>query len=363
MPKKKGGKKKGDGGGGKEKGLPPSDFTQNRQQALEALLSYRINGKQQIIEVYSEEAEEYKDKNYQQKHKNYVINRERRRNLDLLVKEALEFEKKLSESETVGREDVEKSMLKKVEWARIAADEIIKLEQAIDEEEAKLEIAWKELNKLRKYKNEIQHEKNQYIEQMKDTMKSWKDTEEQLKVQLDEDIRTAKRRVDQKLTVLMEVQKEKISERLLYAMDDDAKGEITDNVWLKQELSRLEEHTHKLQKEVDEAEQRNLEVMHGIYATHKQELTAVKKLISIPAQHTVSICTGSGTLTPIRSSSKIPDRQLDIGMLSIEGSHLPLKAIPDSFHLPPIEEQHTHYLPQYKWPVTGKMLKTISVTS
>ena len=90
--KKKGGKKAKGNGGGDTGGLPPPpDFSQNRQGALETMLAfrfshppknvksvdfdqvcsllYRIKGKSEVIDLYSEEAEDFKDRNYQQKYR------------------------------------------------------------------------------------------------------------------------------------------------------------------------------------------------------------------------------------------------------------------------------------------------------
>lgn len=78
--------------------------------------------------------------------------------------------------------------------------------------------------------------------------------------ELAEELEVSKARVDQKLSLLAEMQKEKVSEvnliqriiimmthelyqRLLLTMDDDAKGEISDNTWLKQQVLT---HTHTL---------------------------------------------------------------------------------------------------------------------
>lgn len=73
-------------------------------------------------------------------------------NLDTLVKEAKEFEQKLSQSETVGREDVEKAMLDKLEFMRRAKADIVSLEAAIEGIDKDLEQVFIELSKLRKYK-------------------------------------------------------------------------------------------------------------------------------------------------------------------------------------------------------------------
>lgn len=85
MPKKK--KKDKGGGKGDAKLPPPPKFDETRQGALEALLSFkwvlpqtlsdyyhciylcRISDKERVISYYSDEADGYKDRNYQQQEK------------------------------------------------------------------------------------------------------------------------------------------------------------------------------------------------------------------------------------------------------------------------------------------------------
>lgn len=83
---------------------------------------------------------------------NYTTKQERLYHLNTLVQEAIEFEKKLSEAETVGREEVEKAMLEKLNWSRMANDELRKLKETIKREDEKLREAYEELEKLLKYK-------------------------------------------------------------------------------------------------------------------------------------------------------------------------------------------------------------------
>ena len=87
MGKKKKGKGKAKEGGGGGDGLPPPpEFSENREGAIEAmlnfqsvkitesmhwhivsiLLSYRIKGTEESIDMITEETDEYKDKNWQQ---------------------------------------------------------------------------------------------------------------------------------------------------------------------------------------------------------------------------------------------------------------------------------------------------------
>lgn len=94
---------------------------------------------------------------------NYTTKQERIHHLNTLVQEAIEFEKKLSEAETVGREEVEKAMLEKLNWSRMANDELRKLKETIKKEDEKLREAYEELEKLLKYKVTHSIVKHAYI--------------------------------------------------------------------------------------------------------------------------------------------------------------------------------------------------------
>ena len=72
--------------------------------------------------------------------------------LNKLIQEALEFEKKLNESETVGREDVEQAMLIKLDCGKLAMDDILTLEAAICEQDTQLLKAYEQLSRLKRYK-------------------------------------------------------------------------------------------------------------------------------------------------------------------------------------------------------------------
>ncbi|XP_003386279.1 PREDICTED: structural maintenance of chromosomes protein 1A-like [Amphimedon queenslandica] len=361
--KKKGGKKGGKGkGGGGDGGLPPPpDFSDSRQSALEALYAYRITGKKDVIDIFAEEAESMKDRNYQQKQKNYSINQEKGRHLETLIEEAKEFEKKISQSETVGREDVEKAMLDKLDMVRKARQDIANLVTAIDEEDKKLDYAYKELSRLRDYKDRVQHERKNYIASMKEAMVSWKKAEKNIEEELTKELEVSKARVDQRLSLLAEMQKEKVSERLLLTMDSSAIGEISDNSWLKQQISFLQDMEKKLQSDVDNLERRNLEVMGRIYHTQHIELETAQKLFSIPGNHSTLIdSSSSDALSRNPSTNKLFSRQLDLGLLSVEGNTFNLRPVPEHIRLPPILEQRNQSVPAQTWPVTGKMLKAIT---
>ena len=83
---------------------------------------------------------------------NYTTKQEKLHHLNTLVQEAIEFEKKLNEAEMVGREEVEKAMLEKLNWSRQANDELRKINETIMKEDEKLREAYEELKKLLKYK-------------------------------------------------------------------------------------------------------------------------------------------------------------------------------------------------------------------
>lgn len=87
-------------------------------------------------------------------------------------------------------------MLDKLDIVRQARQSIADLETAIEEEDKKLQDAYKELTRLRDYKvlhvnckfpaifsttqDKVQHERKNYIAGMKETMTSWKKFEEDI---------------------------------------------------------------------------------------------------------------------------------------------------------------------------------------
>ena len=60
------------------------------------------------------------------------------------------------------------------------------------------------------------------------------------------------------------------------------------NDYLLQILS-LKRSENKLQKEVNEMEHRNLELMEVMYSLHRQELESSQRLFRIPGQHSTPI--------------------------------------------------------------------------
>ena len=55
-------------------------------------------------------------------------------------------------------------------------------------------------------------------------------------------------------------------------------------------------------------------------------------------------------------------QQAETKLLAVQGSKAPFSFPPDTFHLPPIEEQrisHTALPPRTNWPVSYSMLKSV----
>lgn len=55
-------------------------------------------------------------------------------------------------------------------------------------------------------------------------------------------------------------------------------------------------------------------------------------------------------------------RQVEMKLLTVQGSKAPFNFPPDTFHLPPIEEQrsaHTALPPRTNWPISYSMLKSV----
>ena len=55
-------------------------------------------------------------------------------------------------------------------------------------------------------------------------------------------------------------------------------------------------------------------------------------------------------------------QQVEMKLLAVQGSKAPFNFPPDTFHLPPIEEQrsaHTALPPRTNWPISYSMLKSV----
>ena len=60
---------------------------------------------------------------------------------------------------------------------------------------------------------------------------------------------------------------------------------------------------------------------------------------------------------------QVSSRQIDLGLLAVEGSRAKVKHPQDPAHLPPIDRQrgiHAQVLDKVDWPITTHMLKLIT---
>ncbi|CAI8013838.1 Coiled-coil domain-containing protein 83 [Geodia barretti] len=406
MGKKKGGK------GKKEKsedGLPPPpDLDSQKEGAREALLTFRIQGKEDSILTYEEEAENFKDRNYRQKEKNYDLRTVQTGYRKAMLQQALEYESQEAEKQEVTAEAVEEAMLERLQLARDMETALEDLEDTIVAVGQKLEVERRELDKWLEYKEEAVHTEETRTQEMKQQMKEMRDKEIQMEKQIgfrphhlsyyllakwilcsashtfshsEQESRMGEARleIEAKWQKRMEREKDRVSEKLLDSMDKEGRAEMVDNGWLKREIVAVGEMVTELKREVEYLEQRNLQLLEEMQREQLQQLEISIGLLRASTGHTrisSSHAVGDSGASPslpslvdvsknTTTSSGTAGRlgQVERQTLHIRGGVAPLALPPDSTHLPPLAQQrscHSALPPRGTWPVTADMLDSIT---
>ncbi|CAI8040836.1 Coiled-coil domain-containing protein 83 [Geodia barretti] len=377
MGKKKGGK------GKKEKsedGLPPPpDLDSQKEGAREALLTFRIQGKEDSILTYEEEAENFKDRNYRQKEKNYDLRTVQTGYRKAMLQQALEYESQEAEKQEVTAEAVEEAMLERLQLARDMETALEDLEDTIVAVGQKLEVERRELDKWLEYKEETVHTEETRTQEMKQQMKEMRDKEIQMESEQESRMGEARLEIEAKWQKRMEREKDRVSEKLLDSMDKEGRAEMVDNGWLKREIVAVGEMVTELKREVGYLEQRNLQLLEEMQRKQLQELEISIGLLRASTGHTrisSSHAMGDSGASPslpslvdvsknTTTSSGTAGRlgQVERQTLHIRGCVAPLALPPDSTHLPPLAQQrscHSALPPRGTWPVTADMLDSIT---
>ncbi|CAI8013839.1 Coiled-coil domain-containing protein 83 [Geodia barretti] len=377
MGKKKGGK------GKKEKsedGLPPPpDLDSQKEGAREALLTFRIQGKEDSILTYEEEAENFKDRNYRQKEKNYDLRTVQTGYRKAMLQQALEYESQEAEKQEVTAEAVEEAMLERLQLARDMETALEDLEDTIVAVGQKLEVERRELDKWLEYKEEAVHTEETRTQEMKQQMKEMRDKEIQMESEQESRMGEARLEIEAKWQKRMEREKDRVSEKLLDSMDKEGRAEMVDNGWLKREIVAVGEMVTELKREVEYLEQRNLQLLEEMQREQLQQLEISIGLLRASTGHTrisSSHAVGDSGASPslpslvdvsknTTTSSGTAGRlgQVERQTLHIRGGVAPLALPPDSTHLPPLAQQrscHSALPPRGTWPVTADMLDSIT---
>ncbi|KAM6448681.1 coiled-coil domain-containing protein 83 [Liasis olivaceus] len=244
----------------------------------EALLSYQIQIKEEVIDQLLSDIKQLELENDKCKQRNQQLKQEQIGHIRALLTTLKEQEKELEKVDIVTRDDVERAMMDKWQYIKDQEKLIKDMRFQIHFVEQKLLQKQAEIDYWMAYKNVGSTEHANQIQFLEQDIKKLKEDLEEMTEFFRISLEETKEKIDKYTLRQMELKKEWATENAVKHIDKISLREIKEYEWLKEEVASYRREVTELEKSAHELEKENIYLINKLFERRLQFLKVPRKL-------------------------------------------------------------------------------------